>query len=141
LGALGLLLLVLGIGCGDGAIRYPVTGKITFNNEPFTAETTRVLFKPDKAKGNDSVLEPVGKIDETGSYVLTTNGKAGAPAGWYRVVVSAHDDTVDPGRPPTRLPVPKSVLPARYGLASSTDLVIEVVANPEPGHYDLKLSP
>ena len=131
---------ILGSGCGDGITRLPVSGKITFNNEPFTAETTRILFKPDKSKGNNSSLEPVGEVDEEGIYTLTTKGKAGAPPGCYKVIVTAHDsDFRRAGTVPSR-PVPKSLLPAKYGSASTTDLAVEVVASPAQGHYDLKLS-
>jgi hypothetical protein len=116
-----------------------VSGKITVNKEPFTAETTRVLFKPDKSKGNNSPAEPTGQVDQDGIYRLTTNGKDGAPPGWYKVVVSAHDNTPDPSTPRTKVPIPKSLLPAKYGSASTTDLAVEVVDNPAAGHYDLHL--
>jgi hypothetical protein len=138
--AIALLVSSLGLGCGDGITRLPVTGKITLNNAPFTAETTRVLFMPDKSRGNDSAFEPMGEVDQDGVYVLTTKGRNGAPPGWYKVVVTAHDNQVELAGVRKDRPVPKSLLPVKYGTASTTDLAIEVVENPDPGHYDLKLS-
>jgi hypothetical protein len=137
--ASALLALVALQGCGGSATNYPVSGKITLNDEPLTAETTVVLFKPDKAKGNTSPLEPLGTVSADGSYTLLTDGKKGAPPGWYRVVVTAHDSQMDLSKARRKRPVPHSLVPARYGSAASTDLVIEVVESPGPGAYDLKL--
>jgi len=137
-----LLAALPSAGCGDGITRYPVSGHITLNGQPFIHETTAVLFKPDKSKGNNSALEPVGKADDDGIYSVTTNGRSGAPPGWYKVVVTAHDGkwfaSTEKGH--DRRPAVGSLLPQKYGLASTTDLAVEVVADPVPGAYDLKLS-
>jgi hypothetical protein len=140
-----LLFGCLASGCGDdsGVGRtFPVSGKITFNNEPLTAKTTRVWFKPDASKGNTSLFEPVGTVDAAGNYKLTTQGKNGAPPGWYQVVVTAWEDAppVHPKGPRQHRPVAKSLLPSKYGQPQTSGLVIEVVEKPAPGAYDLKLS-
>ncbi len=140
-----LLLPLLPPGCGDASgvgTTYPVSGKITFNGEPFNAETTSVLFKPDAARGNTSHFEPVGTVDRDGGYALVTRGKDGAPPGWYKVVVTAFDGSPQhPGGPRhAKRPVAHSLLPARYGQAQTTTLAVEVVANPARGAYDLKLA-
>jgi hypothetical protein len=141
----GLLSGTLATGCSDASgvgPTFPVVGKMTFNNTPWTAKNTVILCKPDGAKGNKSPFEPSGTVDAEGNYTLTTKGKNGAPPGWYKVVVTAHEEEapVHPKGPQSKRPVSKSLLPARYGQAQTTDLSIEVVERPAPGAYDLKLS-
>jgi hypothetical protein len=140
-----LLLSIAALGCGhaSGVGRtFPVTGKITFNDEPWTAKTTDVWFKPDASKGNTSPFDPVGTVDADGNYKLTTKGKNGAPPGWYQVVVTAREDAAPahPQRPGPHRPVAKSLLPSKYGQPQTSGLAIEVVEKPAPGAYDLKLS-
>jgi hypothetical protein len=141
----GLLLAALAAGCGDASGVGPtfrVAGKVILNNTPFTAKNTVILFKPDAARGNASRFEPSGTVDADGNYSLTTKGKNGAPAGWYKVVVTAREEAepVHPKGPQRHRPVSKSLLPARYGQAQTTDLAVEVVESPAAGAYDLKLT-
>ena len=140
-----LLAVIPLLGCGDSSgvgVTFPVSGKVTFNNEPLTAKTTMVLFKPDASKGNTSLFEPAGTVDAGGNYKLTTQGKNGAPPGWYQVVVTAREDAapVHPKGPKQHRPVAKSLLPSKYGQPKTSGLAIEVVEKPDPGAYDLKLS-
>ncbi len=140
-----LLLPLLILGCGDASgvgTTYPVSGTITFNGEPLNAENTSVLFKPDASRGNASPFEPVGTADADGSYTLITRGKDGAPPGWYKVVVTAFNGLAKhpAGPKQDRHPAARSLLPGRYGLAETTTLSVEVVANPARGAYDLKLT-
>ncbi len=140
-----LLLAIPALGCGDdsGVGRtVPVSGKVILQDEPWTAKTTVVLFKPDASKGNTSSFEPTGTVDAEGNYTLTTKGKNGAPLGWYKVIVTAREDAAPehPKLPTQHRPVARSLLPAKYGQAETSGLSIEVVENPAPGAYDLKLS-
>jgi hypothetical protein len=139
------LCVVLLCGCGDNSgvgKTYPVSGKITFNRDPLTAESVSVLLKPDGSRGNTTLFEPVGMVDEEGNYRVVTRGKDGAPPGWYKVIVAAHDGAIQhPKGPRNKRPVAHSLLPARYGSPKTTDLAFEVVENPVPGAYDLKLAP
>jgi hypothetical protein len=140
-----MLPAALAAGCGDASgvgPTFPVAGKVIFNHTPLTAKNTVILCKPDAARGNASPFEPAGTVDAEGNYALTTRGKAGAPPGWYKVVVTAREEAepVHPKGPQRHRPVSKSLLPARYGQATTTDLSIEVVEKPAPGAYDLKLS-
>jgi hypothetical protein len=141
---LPLVSVALATGCGDAGVgpTFPVAGKVSFNNAPLTAKNTVILCKPDAARGNKSTFEPSGTVDAEGNYTLTTRGKNGAPPGWYKVVVTAREEAapVHPKGPQRHRPVSKSLLPARYGQAQTTDLSIEVVERPAPGAYDLKLS-
>jgi hypothetical protein len=139
-----LLCACLASGCGDDSgvgPTFPVTGKVTINNTPLTAKSTIILFKPDASRGNTSPFQPTGTVDEEGTYTLKTKSKAGAPPGWYMVVVTAHEDapTEHPANPRHR-PTARSAVHPRYGLETTSGLVIEVVENPEPGAYDLHLN-
>ncbi len=141
----GLLPAAFAAGCGDTSgvgPTFPVVGKVTFNQSPWTAKSTVILFKPDAARGNTGRFEPTGSVDADGNYRLTTKGKNGAPPGWYKVVVTAREEAapVHPKGPQRHRPVSGSLLPAKYGQAQTTDLSIEVVERPAPGAYDLKLS-
>jgi len=139
---LAILVVPAAIGCHGGSESLcPVAGKITLDDESFTAATTTVLFKPDAARGNTSRLEPVGKLESDGQYTLFTNGHKGAPPGWYKVIVTATGDELTKrrsGSHPLR-PAPQSLLSPKYGSAESTPLAIEVVASPAAGAYDLNL--
>ena len=142
--ATGLLCVFLASGCGDDSgvgKTFPVSGKVTLDNEPLTAKTTVVLFKPDAAKGNASPFEPAGTVDHQGNYTLLSKGKKGARPGWYKVIVTATEPRDDSPKGPRRhRPVPRSLVPPKYGQATTTDLAIEVVENPASGAYDLKLT-
>jgi hypothetical protein len=139
-----LLLAALAAGCGDGGVgkTYPVRGKVTFHDEPFTAGTTTVVFKPIAAKGNTTPFEPMANVDDEGNYSLSTKGQRGAPPGWYKVLVAAVG-TAPPSsaaKPKKFKPTPPSLLPTKYGRTETTPLEIEVVESPAPGAYDLKLT-
>jgi hypothetical protein len=137
-----ILVIPAVVGChGDSELLYPVSGRISLDDESFTAATTAVHFKPDAARGNMSRLEPAGMVDGDGTYTLFTNGRRGSPPGWYKVVVTATSDVQIKQRAGSRplRPAPQSLLPAKYGMPDSTPLVIEVVPSPTSGAYDLKL--
>lgn len=121
-------------GCGgrpDGF--HPVGGAVTVAGAPLRTGT--VTFRPDAAKGNATQHHPTGAVAADGTYTLYTVGKAGAPPGWYRVLVFADGNPKPaPGTPPQWLHHVK------YTTERTTDLSVEVVADPPPGRYDLKLT-
>lgn len=125
--SMGILALVLS-GCGEqiGQL-YPVSGKVTLDDEPLN--DAQISFVADAAKGNKAPVSPFGKCKD-GSYSLTTKDKPGAPAGWYKVVVN----TKYPGASEKAVELPK-----RYSDPGKSDLSVEVKPNAEPGAYDLKL--
>jgi len=132
--------LVFVTGCGDsGPTFYPVTGRITFDDQPMVRQTTTVVLKPVAPAPDHIGPEPVGKVDFEGNYTIFTGGRQGAPPGLYKVVVTAHDEHIDLKQPRPKRPIPNSLLPAKYASAQTTDLTIEVVETPPPGAYDLKL--
>jgi hypothetical protein len=107
-------------GCSNNV---PVRGRVMVPDKPLSSGS--VLFIPDKSKNNDATVEPRGFINEEGFYELTTDGKPGAPPGWYKVVVSAVEqvDLNDPTAPPAR-----SLVAAKYNKPDTTDLQVEVKA-------------
>jgi hypothetical protein len=132
------------LGCGDSSgvgKTFPVSGRITFKDQPWVAETTMIVLKPDRSKGNKTPFEPLGVVDEQGIYTVTTKGKDGAPPGWYKVLVTAAGDYQEHPKAKNRHPGPRSLLPAKYGQEKTSDLAVEVVERPAPNAYDLKLSP
>jgi hypothetical protein len=134
------LLSVLIPGCrraSAGAGLYPVSGTVTLDGRPVEASVRvfgKVWFHPDAAKGNPGTTALVGHIDEHGRYQLGGGG-GGAPAGWYRVSVVVAE-TVDPRNPTARR---RSLAPDRYGRPETSGVEVEVVADPAPGAYDLRL--
>ncbi|HVC95101.1 MAG TPA: hypothetical protein VND64_15500 [Pirellulales bacterium] len=138
-------------GCGDRSgvgSTHAVSGKVTLDGQPLSVKTTVILFKPDAAKGNKTPFSPAGGVDQEGTYRLSTQGKKGAPPGWYRVIVTAHEGAVEHPKQAqggadgarSRRPTARAVVPAKYGREESSDLLIEVVENPAPGAYDLRLT-
>jgi hypothetical protein len=139
-----LFFVFLAFGCGDTSDvgkTFPVSGKVTLDDSPVTAASAIILFKPDAGRGNTSPFEPTGTVDAEGNYRLFTKGKAGAPPGWYKVVVTATEPRgADEKVPKNHRPGPRSLLPAGYGQAATTKVAIEVVENPAPDAYDVKLT-
>ncbi len=126
--ACGLLTLA---GCGPRFKLYPVAGAVTVGGEPLTH--FRLSFVPDVAKGNTTPVSCGGRIVQ-GHYEAQTlaatksDGGSGVPLGWYKVIVVLLPGDPPPNFDPTCTDVNK------------TPLAVEVVENPEPGHYDLKLA-
>ncbi|MCI0464172.1 MAG: hypothetical protein L0Z62_45135 [Gemmataceae bacterium] len=135
LGALltgGVVLALAGCNAGGGEGLAPVVGKVTVDGKPLT--TGSVSLRPDGSKGNKSQHQPTGAIDPQGNFeVLVPPARKGAPLGWYKVVVTALDDP-QPGKPL------KSFIDMKYADENNTPLKVEVIASPEPGRYDFKLT-
>ena len=70
-----------------------------------------------------------------GSFSVQTNGRPGAPPGWYKVIITATEAGANPNEDTRR------VINARYATEAATPLAIEVVASPSSDSYDLQLSP
>jgi hypothetical protein len=121
-------------GCGgkDEVRLVPVAGKVTKGKEPLIKGD--VILHPDATKGNKSMDEPRGSIDADGNFKIYTHRKEGAAPGWYQVAVTAADQP-DPNNPYKFT----FLVPQRYIDHRTSQLAFEVVANPEPDAYDLKL--
>jgi hypothetical protein len=141
---IGLLLAVLAFGCGDSidVPTVPVAGRIMVDGEPLARGTGTVVFRADKSKGNQTPYTPEGHVQADGTYSLVTSRKKGAPPGWYVVTVAAYERPKDDHRhnftPATNY---RLLVNRKYGDAKTSGLKIEVVPQPAPGQYDLKLIP
>jgi hypothetical protein len=141
--ALGVVWAVAGCGSSDVV---PVSGRVTVDGEPLKARGGVVNFVPMKDKGNATEIQPTGYVDENGNYtVYYAQGKKGAPPGWYKVQVAG----IPPGEGPLQMPRPDWTGPppkpaplfnGKFTRADTSDIEIEVVRNPAPGAYDIKLT-
>jgi hypothetical protein len=117
-------------GCGKSVKLVPVSGKVTLGNQPVSGG--QVTLIPDKEGATPGLI--TGNIDSSGNYKILTNGKDGAPLGKYKVTVTpSMMPSMDPKKGPPR------PFPEIYGDPRKTTLSIEVVENPAPGAYDLKM--
>ena len=128
LGACALLTLA---GCG-GLKLVPVSGRVTLGGQPLRGGA--VCFVPDASTGNQARVSCVGRIDSQGRYELSTSAVQGsdsgrgAPPGWYKATLI----TTLPG-------TPEITVNRQYLDPERTPLHIEVVAEPPPDAYDIKL--
>jgi hypothetical protein len=106
-----------------------VSGKATVDGKPLTISAATIMFAPDK--DNPIKKLPYGVLDENGMYRATTGDKSGVPLGWYKAYI-AFDARQSKGKPPP--------FHSRYLDATTSPLSVEVVANPQPGAYDLKFT-
>jgi hypothetical protein len=127
-------------GCGgSGPKLTSVKGKVTIGGTDLKAGV--VTFIPDTLKGNKNAKGPaIGKINSDGTYTLTTEGKDGAPLGWYKVTVVTKMPGMDAGQPDVGKPDMGGDVNASYASSETTPLHVEVVATPQPGQYDLKVN-
>jgi hypothetical protein len=121
-------------GCSKPEVLYPVSGKVYNGGAPLTSGMVRYVPEGgDKLAGQSS-----GTIGSDGTYTLYTNGKPGAPPGKYKVAIST---MVPPGPEVTMDEKPHAGPPInrKYNSPDSSGLTREVVADPSPDQYDLKL--
>jgi hypothetical protein len=104
-----------------------VRGKATVDGKPLTQGVIKFVRDED----NSFKTIAVGDIDSEGNYELTLAEKEGRALGRFKVCVAFDKKSMN-GAP---LPVH-----ARYLNRTQTPLSVEVVANPEPGAYDLKFT-
>ena len=125
--ALCLGALFASVGCGER--RADVSGAATVDGKPLNSKLITILFAPDK----DNPLKkiPAAVLDDNGNYTMMTGSTGGVPLGWYKVHV--HWDSKNANGQPC------PVHP-RFFESGLTTLAIEVVANPQPGSYDLKFT-
>jgi hypothetical protein len=135
-GILVLLCLAAASGCGLAkGKRTTVKGNVTVGGKALPRGM--VVLSPDESKGNDSKEEPRGEIDAEGNFTISTrHDQPGATPGWYRIAVTATKE-LDPKNP--YFSASDWLLPTRYIDYKTSGLSFEVVENPEPGRYDLKL--
>jgi hypothetical protein len=127
-----MVALIALFGCGREMRRIPVSGSVTLDGKPL--EGGVLLFHPDASKGNTERVSCTGPI-KAGRYNLVTSGVtksdtgSGAPLGWFKVTLI--NDL--PGTPVINVD-------SKYLNPETTPVAIEIVDNPEPGAYDVKLT-
>jgi hypothetical protein len=133
---LGLLGVILA-GCASRVERGEVEGTVRHQGKPLA--NVLVTFLPDPDQGGTGV-RAVGQTDEQGRYRSRDDGgRAGAPVGWYRVVledlatyaVPREADGTLTRKPPVRFP-------ARFGDLLKTPFRRQV--QPSTQTLDLDLS-
>jgi hypothetical protein len=82
---MGLIVLGLGCGQGDGPQRFEVSGKVTYNGQPVPKGF--ITFEPDAEKGNGG---PGGGADIVDGSFRTAAGK-GVVGGPYLVKIVGYD--------------------------------------------------
>jgi len=134
-----LVIAVVGLaGCSPPppAPCFPVAGKVTYKKKALPAGT--ITFTPDASKGNSSKESAIGMLKEDGSYSLVTNGRDGAPLGWYKV--SVNPLAMPTEMPPAGKPLPKPpAIDPKYQKGDSSGISIEVKEQAPPGAYDIDL--
>jgi hypothetical protein len=123
-------------GCGGSSDLIEVKGRVLMGDKPVPKGHGYVIFHPDASKGNSSLEQAQGQIDQEGNYVLVTRENRGVAPGWYKVSVTLAE-VIDPANPY----VTKWLIPEKYIDPATSGLEVEVVPNPTPGAYDLKLEP
>jgi hypothetical protein len=83
-----ILLVAVSVGCGSskpaGPALIPTEGMVTLKDKPVAGAT--LFFHPEGKEG----LTCAANSDDSGKFVLWTNGKTGAAAGRYRVTVKSY---------------------------------------------------
>jgi hypothetical protein len=82
-------LAVFAISCGNGRKTvYPVTGRVV-DADGKPAANAMVVFHPQDATDDAPTANPVGTVDDSGVFTLTTYEKDdGAPSGKYAVTIT-----------------------------------------------------
>jgi len=126
--AVGVLVLS---GCDAGVKRVPVSGAVTLDGQPLTGGVLH--FAPDVSKGNNNrvdCLSPVrgGHYNLLTQAILQKDNGTGAPLGWYKVYLF------------TDIPGVNIHVNPKFTLPEKTPISVEVVENPPPGAYDIKMT-
>lgn len=122
------------VGCGDeetGPTLIPVSGKVTLDGRPLTTGGS-VSYRD--ASG---LIQPTGDIEPDGTYKLINDGREGAPAGEYQVIVFASEP-----RKETRGHggLPRLIVHRKYRSPATTPLHVEVSEEAPAGKYDLAVT-
>ena len=116
-----LLLMLLSAGCAkqNGSA---VTGTVTYVGKPLT--TGAVTFQP-------IVAGPiaVGDIQSDGSFTLQTGSEIGLQPGEYLATVVA-TGPIPEATPADPMPLPKLLVPARYGDVNTSGLKYTITPGP-----------
>ena len=124
--------LVAGCGPSSSLDLVPVSGTVTYKGKPLTIGDGQVIFIP---QGQTKGPQGIGRIEEDGTYEMTTANKPGAVVGTHKVVVSCRRKVSE--QEAKNLVIGNLLIPGQYANPVRTPLEITV----EPGGqtYDIKL--
>lgn len=122
------------VGCGGGGSVHvvPVTGKVTYQNQPLSGAFVTFIpaaFDPTAPvkKGETVSMErPSGETDDEGGYELQYGGKSGAPPGKYKVIIIAMGEPSSTETDSEGEPIRPSLIPAKYGNPNLSQLAADV---------------
>ncbi len=135
----GAVALVTLAGCAKAPRRVPASGSIELDGQPMKGGV--IFLSPDTEKGNTARVSNSGKI-QNGRFEIETAGierndaGRGVPVGWYKVFVRVNT----PGERPKYPGLPEIDVDPMYLFPEKTPLAIEIVENPAPGAYDIKVT-
>ena len=118
-------------GCGSSSSLLPVEGKVTVDGQALTRGS--IAFHPDAKKQNTLKKALAGDIKD-GTYTIYTDGKPGAPPGWYNVTVAAATEADT-----SKVDTIKSLVHPTYTDPSKTPLSVEVSSSPKAGAYEFNV--
>jgi len=132
---LGFLSLVVGCGGGDSIV-VPVSGVVTFNDEPLEGAT--VTFLPMNTKAMEAPSS-FAKTDEDGRFELqTAAGESGAMTGKHKVKITK--TTGDEDEEDDSVLEFEHLLPVKYN--QETELTFDVPKEgTDEANFDLKAEP
>lgn len=116
-------------GCGDDTAKlYPVTGKVQWKGGGPATELVNYNVSMQPADRGSSAT---GVVQPDGSFTLSTLAENdGAIVGKHRVALG-------PPQPELDMPVPRPLIPDRYGGFETSGLEIEV--KPEPNNVTIEV--
>jgi hypothetical protein len=129
------VLAIVSLGCGSADTlppMAPVKGKVVIDGAPLT--TGQVALHPQTVDPAVKVPLSAGTIDGSGNFEIFTGGKAGAPLGKYKVVVTPSMVPMQGGGAP---PVQVN---QKFRLPADTTLSFEVTQAAKEGQYDLQVT-
>jgi hypothetical protein len=118
----GVSLVWLVAGCG-GPLRpvtVPVTGRVTYQNEPVSGAHLDFL-----CEGKPMAT---ATTDAEGRFKLGTFDRTdGAVPGLHKIAITKREKIVDPAKPDDPYGVMRELLPSRYGMTQTSGLSAEIV--------------
>jgi hypothetical protein len=121
-----------GAGCTKSVSLTQVKSVVLVDGQRLTSGGQVTFFSMDGADSKGGMI--TGKINDNGEYTMSTEGKQGVPLGRYKVVVTP---PMMPSGGDKAAPLPYD---KKYANSKDTPLMIEVVASPTEGAYEIKLS-
>ncbi len=126
--SLPFMLALAGCGGGNAVDRTPISGTVTFQDQP--VQDGQIRFAPETGTTSAVVIEPIAD----GRYATTTSG--GLPPGKYRVEILAFDPKT-PSPESAEDPPRKQLIPPNYNDQSKLRLTVAPGQQATTENYEL----